>query len=86
MYLSTVKVTIDFVIGWLRSSVLFLISNQLFCSKFCVSSVRLSVRPSITKFVRATTHHPFKLESPNIIYASFVEILYANINQSTKQQ
>ena len=30
MYLSTVKVPIDFGIDWPRSSVLFLISNQLF--------------------------------------------------------
>ena len=30
------------------------------------ASVRQSVRPSFTKFVRAITHHPFKLESPNL--------------------
>ena len=29
------------------------------------ASVRPSVCPSITKFVRAITHHPFKLGSPN---------------------
>ena len=29
-------------------------------------SVRQSVRPSVTKFVRAITHHPFKLGSPNL--------------------
>ena len=28
-------------------------------------SVRQSVRPSVTKFVGAITHHPFKLESPS---------------------
>ena len=30
------------------------------------ASVRQSVRPSVTKFVRAITHHPFKLGSPNL--------------------
>ena len=30
------------------------------------ASVRLPVRPSLTKFVRAITHHPFKLRSPNL--------------------
>ena len=30
------------------------------------ASVRPSVRPSVTKFVRAITHHPFKLGSPNL--------------------
>ena len=29
-------------------------------------SVSPSVRPSVTKFVRAITHHPFKLGSPNL--------------------
>ena len=29
-------------------------------------SVRPSVSPSVTKFVRAITHHPFKLGSPNL--------------------
>ena len=29
-------------------------------------SVRPSVSPSITKFVRAITHHPFELGSPNL--------------------
>ena len=29
------------------------------------TSVRPSVSPSVTKFVRAITHHPFKLGSPN---------------------
>ena len=29
-------------------------------------SVRPSVRPSVTKFVRAITHYPFKLGSPNL--------------------
>ena len=37
MHLSTVKVPIDFGIGWPRSLVLFLISNQLSFSKLCVS-------------------------------------------------
>ena len=31
-----------------------------------VLSLPLSVRPSVTKFVRAITHHPFKLGSPNL--------------------
>ena len=30
------------------------------------ASVRPSVSPSVTKFVRAITHHPFKLGSPNL--------------------
>ena len=30
------------------------------------SSVSPSVRPSVTKFFRAITHHPFKLGSPNL--------------------
>ena len=30
------------------------------------ASVRPSVRPSVHKFVRAITHHPFKLGSPNL--------------------
>ena len=30
------------------------------------ASVRPSVRPSVTKFVRAMTHYPFKLGSPNL--------------------
>ena len=30
------------------------------------ASVRQSVRPSVTKFVRAITQHPFKLGSPNL--------------------
>ena len=28
--------------------------------------LHLSVSPSVTKFVRVTTHHPFKLGSPNL--------------------
>ena len=31
-----------------------------------VLSLPLSVRPSVTMFVRAITHHPFKLGSPNL--------------------
>ena len=31
-----------------------------------VLSLPASVRPSVTKFVRAITHHPFKLGSPNL--------------------
>ena len=31
-----------------------------------VAPVRPCVRPSITKFVRAITHEPFKLASPNL--------------------
>ena len=51
MHLSTVKVPIDFGIDCPRSSVLFLISNQLFFSKLCVSHSFASfcihlVRPS----------------------------------------
>ena len=51
MHLSTVKIFIDFGIDWPRSSVLFLISNQLFFSKlsvpysfafFCIYLVRPS--------------------------------------------
>ena len=30
------------------------------------ASVRPSIRPSVTKFVRAISHHLFKLESPNL--------------------
>ena len=30
------------------------------------ASVHPSVSPSVTKFVRAITHHPFKLGSPNL--------------------
>ena len=37
MHLSTVKVPIDFGIDWPRSSVLSLISDQLFISKLCIS-------------------------------------------------
>ena len=31
-----------------------------------VACVCQSVRPSVTKFVRAITYHPFKLGSPNL--------------------
>ena len=51
MHLSTVKIPINLGIDWPRSSVLFLISNQLFFCKLCISHSFASfcmylVRPS----------------------------------------
>ena len=40
--------------------------GQFWPSGIVVAPVRPSVRPSVTKFVRAITHHPFKLGSPNL--------------------
>ena len=59
MHLSTVQVPIDFGIDWPWSSVLFLISNQLFFSKVCVSYSFASfciylVRPSPVSLPHAT--------------------------------
>ena len=127
MHLGTVKIPIDVGIDLPRSSVSFLISNQLFFCKLCVSYSVASfciylVRPSplsiplptwLRKFTdsdacgqglamhRETVYHcilvrPLEFSQPrlgnwhwilqaaigflHIIYASHVEILYANIN------
>ena len=64
MHLSTVKVPIDFGIDWPRSSVLYLISNQLFFSKLCVSHSFASfciylVRPSPVSVLHPTWHRTY---------------------------
>ena len=66
MHLSTVKVSIDFGIDWLRSSVLFLISNRLFFFffKLCVSHSFASfciylVRPSPVSVPHPTWHRTY---------------------------
>ena len=61
MHLSTVKVPIDFGIDWPRSSVLFLISNQLFFSKLCVSHSFVSFLYILSETIASecsTSHMP----------------------------
>ena len=133
MHPNTVKVPNDFGIDWPRSSILLLVSKQLFFSKLCVSYSFASfciylVRPSPVSVPHPTwlctytdsyecgqgptmDHEtvylyilvrPLEFSQPQlgnwhwilqaaiglryIIYTSHVEILYANINQSLKQQ
>ena len=64
MHLSTVRVLIDFGVDWPQSSVLFLISNQLFFSKFCISHSFASfciylVRPSQVSVPHPTWHRTY---------------------------
>ena len=47
------------------SSVTPFYPRPFFASGYCCC-LRLYRRLSVTKFVRAMTHHPFKLESPNL--------------------
>ena len=102
MHLSTVKVPIDFGIGWSWSSVSFLTSNLLHSTKFlrllniCVvlyifSEVYLYilVRPLEFSQPRLGNWHwilQAAIGFRHVIYASLVEILYANTDQSPKQQ
>ena len=44
----------------------FVSRGQVWPSDIVVACVCPSVRPSVTKFVRAITHYPFKLGSPNL--------------------
>ena len=60
-------VTLSYVLtipGW-NTKCIFT-RGQFWHSGIVVACVRPSVRPSVTKFVRAITHYPFKLGSQNL--------------------
>ena len=51
---------------WQYLGFTFITRGQFWPSVIVVACVCSSVSPSVTKFVRAITHHPFKLGSPNL--------------------